>query len=352
MRCALFVCVGIMFAAPGCTAEPARDEELTSGIFSLCDVTRCGTNSPVVDNFNFHELNLEGLPNAEGLHLSRFVQGTTEWTPSVVDGTLSGHRDTRTIAGAELVGAQLVIADDTGRELALVVAGVGETWIRYFPLGPGVLPSANLRIETYDFKVLLPGAPQPVPLCASDGSSRSSDTSDLAPGSAVLFEGDRIDAVHKTVSPIIDPSWFNIGCAGGVLAKLALTGHTESLKAYYRTTWEQRQALLKMLVGDYCGTGDAYTVSGQPLYWKDSLHRMGFPDAHVHTPVEARWSSHGAICLGQPRMDANPPSPWPETVSTPAIKDILNTCPDLPRCDDTDPFDQDGAYLLSANPIR
>lgn len=352
MRYMVFVWVVIMFAEFGCATQPARGEDLTSGFVSLCDVNRCGGNSPVVDSFNFHELNLAGLPNAEGLRLSRFVQGNAEWTPSVVGGKLSGYRDTKAIAGAELVGAQLIIADDTGRELAIVIAGVGATSIRYFPLGRGVLPSVNYPIETYELQVRQPGTAELVPLCGGDPENPASSASGMAPGSAVLFEGDRIDAVHKTVSPTMDPSWFNIGCAGGVLAKLALTGHTESLKDHYGTTWDQRQALLKLLVGDYCGTGTAYTVSGQPLYWKDSLHLMEFPDSHVHAPIEARWSSHGAICVGQPRLDANPPASWPEMLSKPVMTDILTECPDLPPCSDTDPFDQDGAYLISANPVR
>lgn len=78
---------------------------------------------------------------------------------------------------------------------------------------------------------------------------------------------------------------------------------------------------------------------------------MRFLSGDVSTPVEARWSSQGAICLGQPRLDANPPGAWPERMSRPAIGAVHDACPELPACSDGDPQHQDGAYLVSANPI-
>jgi ADYC domain len=38
----------------------------------------------------------------------------------------------------------------------------------------------------------------------------------------------------------------------------------------YPTTTAQRQAMLKMLTADYCGTGRSFTVDGQALKYGDS----------------------------------------------------------------------------------
>jgi hypothetical protein len=55
-----------------------------------CDVTRCGTNSPVIDTLNFHELNVDGLENAQHLRLLGLMQGGVAYRPRVVHGKLSG----------------------------------------------------------------------------------------------------------------------------------------------------------------------------------------------------------------------------------------------------------------------
>src|SRR5262245_39313801 len=59
--------VGLVVGA--CSMESARPpalSEITSEA-DECDVTRCGTNSPVIDSLAFHELSLEGHPNSQGL---------------------------------------------------------------------------------------------------------------------------------------------------------------------------------------------------------------------------------------------------------------------------------------------
>jgi hypothetical protein len=341
MRLALLAGFGLGLAAFGCTIEPVRTAE-TATAQVICDVTRCGTNSPEIPSF--HELNVRGLPNTQGLRVSGFAKNAIEYTPEVVAGRLRGHNATGTISGTGLVGAHLAIADEDGRRFAIIVAGVGY-----------VIPWARVRgmpfpglIERYDLRWTQLGTGQLEPICGDrvDGA----DTSSLSPGWAVLFEGDRINSELKTIDPIIDLDWFNIGCAGHVTAKLVLAGHTEAQKDHYQTTWEDRQALLKMLVGDYCGSGTSFTVLDHPLYWRDQRSIMTFVGT-VRTPVEARWSSQGATCLGEPRLDANAPSQWPEALSSPVITDIQNACPALPRCTNGEPGHQDGAYLVSANPL-
>src|SRR5262249_25624302 len=146
-------------------------------------------------------------------------------------------------------------------------------------------------------------AEKPEPLCPHPPTSKD-EALGLNSYDSVIFEGDRVDAAAKTIGAKIDPRWFNIGCAGHTLAKMALTGHTESaVKLGFSTSIAQRQTMLKMLSADYCGDGTPFTVSGQPLQWADDLGWMhAAPDAQL----EARWTSTGASCLMKPRVEAHP----------------------------------------------
>jgi hypothetical protein len=357
MYSALSIGLGLGLASFGCidpvrtgAIDPGRTEE--SATITICDITRCGTNSPELDPavIKFHELNLRGLPNTQGLRVSRFVKGGIVYTPQVVRGQLRGVRTSVTITGTDLVGAQLTLIDGVGREFAITVASVGQVSAR--PLRPTYPGSSDLddpMIETYDLRWSRPGMTELEPICPSEGDT--SDTWGMLPGWAVLSEGDQINAELKTVDPNIDLNWFNIGCAGYALAKLVLAGYTEAGQDdEHKTTWEDRQALLKMLVADYCGNGTSFTVPGQPLYWQGRLSFLKFQDP-VRTPVEARWSSQGAICLGEPRLDANAPSQWPAGLSRPVITAIQNACSELPPCTNGDPDNLDGAIFVSANPL-
>jgi hypothetical protein len=352
MRSVLLAGMAMGLAISGCATAPPGTAAAAAAL-TECDITRCGTNSPVIDQILFHELNLKGLPNAQGLRLSKFVKGTTEYILQVQNGRMSGSAASGKISGSGLIGSQIIVVDDMGRVFAINVVGVGS--VHYWAALKGVPPEAVPTIETYELRWMAINGSELRPLCGVLQSGWVTDmlrdTLGMNIGTAVLFENDRIDGAAKTVAPVMNPDWFNIGCAGNAIAKLALTGHNEAARsAGYVTTTSERQAMLKMLVGDYCGDGTAFTVPGQPLYWQDDHSWMQFLRPTVHTPLDARWSSAGAICLGAPRLDDNVPKTWPEPLSMPAIMDIHKACPSLPPCSDGDPYQQGGAHLVSANP--
>jgi len=356
MRAALLLGMGGVLVGPsGCAVEPTTSSasaEVTSG--TECDVMRCGTNSPVIDGLGFHELNLQGAENAQHMRYARFVQGTLDYTLHVKDGRLWGTRDGKILQHADLKGAQIIAKLASGKQIAITIVNVGT--VHFWAVTPGTAPGAVPLIETYDLQwaeFTSSGKGEKLtPVCGNP--ARRDDTLGMVVRTAVVFEGDRIDADSKKVSAAIDPTWFNIGCAGHALAKLALTGHTEAARSFgYATTPSERQAMLKMFTGDYCGTGEAFTIPGQPLYWRDDHGWMGDPyPTPVSTPVEARWGADGAICLGAPRLDVNIPAAtaWPAGLSAPIASEILGACPLLPPCANVDPNDLDGAHLVTANP--
>ncbi|HMG20366.1 MAG TPA: ADYC domain-containing protein, partial [Kofleriaceae bacterium] len=153
----------------------------------------------------------------------------------------------------------------------------------------------------------------------------------------------------KTMQPYADDNRFNCGCASHLLAKLRLTRNTiHGQAAGMPQAWERRQATMKMLAADYCGTGEPNTVGGQKLVWKGDLMR------YYRAPVviEARWDETGATCLTEPRM-LHPtsdlgkktfPRPWD------AIKASCKGHKSLPKCVPEDPASFDGKLRVSGIP--
>jgi hypothetical protein len=110
-------------------------------------------------------------------------------------------------------------------------------------------------------------------------------------------------------------------------------------------SWQERQAMLKMLVADYCGTGRAFTVPGEPLLWQSGRISYALPPLNL----EARWTANGASCLGVPRLNVHPDpgSFFSENIMTDIIAECGSNLP--PQCTDIDPRDYDGAVVTSAN---
>lgn len=163
----------------------------------------------------------------------------------------------------------------------------------------------------------------------------------------LAFEGDRIDPIRKEMSGpgMWDKDRVNFGCGGRAVAKLYLNRFTAaSLGAPdSEAAWRQRQAMLKLLAADYCGTGRELTVTGIKLFWRSPAIPYLYPPG----VLEARWTHKGAACLGVPRLRYHP-----------AIAqqfgdldaEIAATCPWLPPCSGS-ALDHDGEELTSANPI-
>ncbi|MEO8698923.1 MAG: ADYC domain-containing protein [Kofleriaceae bacterium] len=139
------------------------------------------------------------------------------------------------------------------------------------------------------------------------------DMADMRNNEVVLFEGDRIHARTKTMSKDKDwdPDWFNFGCAGRTLAKLKINAQTTKDQMPGQG-WERRQATLKMLCADYCGTGKSYTETGIPLVWNDGEY---MPYRVEPIAIEARWTELGSICVNTPRLE--------EAIGAPIFQEMI-----------------------------
>lgn len=114
--------------------------------------------------------------------------------------------------------------------------------------------------------------------------------------SVVLIMNERYSDTKKTVKPNAR-GYVSLACRHHALMKMKFVGHDPN--DAYHSDVAQRQATLKMITADYCGTGQSFTQFGQPLVWLDSLGLFSsIPPTTTH---EAVWDDKGAICLDTPR---------------------------------------------------
>lgn len=318
-----------------------------------CENILCG-NSPEVPYMGFHDLSLSGQLNALGISIeaiggrAQIRKGTATYDLAVAGGRLSGMAGSvPVLEGQALVGADLVLLQDGAPLYAIHIDSVREGIP--FPFQPGTF-------DAYRFTRHPVGKP-PVPdqhLC--NGPMLYPPKKDhyevflgMEIGETLVFERDRIDAATLTMSAGPDPDWFNFGCAGHTLAKLHLTGHTcaaQGVSCGKQAAWVMRQAALKLLAADYCGTGETFTVPGTPLVWTSAaIHYAQHP-----LGLEARWTEAGAACLGTPRLDVypDPDGQFPDGVWA-AVEDRCPQGSIPPPCTNLDVLDFDGAVLVSGN---
>jgi hypothetical protein len=305
-------------AAPGNSSPPV----LALGGGDGCPEWGCGTNSAWLgERLVFHELHARGEPNDQKLRVARFLhRDASRLELKVQADHLLGGRDGHWLEGRDLEGAMLLLTRELPNKRTefywLRITDVGETqsWAPYVVGVPGARSSAPRSVPVYRFSFQQTPDPRP-PDPAKPWKPVCRDNPDPDPkwrgldGKALIFSGDRYHARDKVVvKDDADSPWFNIGCAGTAVAKMHLLHHTQAAGDPAPTV-PQRQAVLKMLTADYCGTGRSFTLSGQPLDYNfdQRWQARGATEAalNVGAPgdeVEAIWTEAGAACLNNPRM--------------------------------------------------
>lgn len=127
-----------------------------------------------------------------------------------------------------------------------------------------------------------------------------------------LIAGERYDSGTNEV--IGAPNSVTIACVGEAAAKMKLmdfhpNGNRQASAA-------DRQATLRMITADYCGTGQSFTTAGVPVAWRDAAGLIVPQVAEVR--LEAMWDADGAICLNAPRHAS--------------LKTINSACGPIPAC--------------------
>lgn len=323
--------LGLVFVASGCGPKLAYAPTLPP---DPCSATwGCGTNAASLgDGLPFHELDLDGARNDKGV---KFV-GYTDAKGAPMDFEVDKDRIDATDQAA-LKGTMVVLENQNGDRFDVKIDDVGKTDYWVHPTGEG--------LPTYTFKYRPKGGPdQWIPLCngkevPADWTARVGVGTELL---ALVFTGDRYDVKAKTVTTISTPPntfrpatsrWFNVACAGTALAKMHLLRHTEAgSTASLTTTRDQRQAMLKMLTDDICGTGRSFTRDGMPVYYMDQRDWYPVPpfDPQKARSVEAIWNQDGGICLNVPRRQSELGTAVRAAVTTECI---AHHKPDPPPCE-------------------
>jgi hypothetical protein len=340
-----------------CAAEPELASVEQDIKEPWCETELCG-NSDEVAHGGVWELNLWGQPALNGVYLrtsaktgrAAIYKGGITYGLNVSNGRISGtHAYFGSISGQGLVGAHIELMKNNAPYYNIYIKGVRqpttftappfdlvETYTLEWRDGP-----TNPR---YALCNAIPGNGNEEKLFILDG---------MDPTETVAFEGERIEPNTKTISAKRDNNWFNIGCAGHTLAKLYLNRYTINTQPV--DDWAQRQAMLKMLVADYCGTGEAFTRAFEPIAWKGGHHPNYPAQARLavdEPALDARWNERGAICFLQPRMQISTHPDWHEEFQNPDARTrILQECPGLPVCENTDPYDLAGARVVNVNRI-
>ncbi|MBK7076454.1 MAG: hypothetical protein IPH44_29600 [Myxococcales bacterium] len=311
--------LAMALAAAGCVEDPTlgTDQSLVkNGNGDECPKLGCSSNSAYLGPTEFHELEETGTyANDEGFRITSFTKTvgsvTTTYRPDVSGTTLVGKRYSilihgwyTALSGPDLVGAVFNVERTvdglvTARYQIRITAA--STAQEYWQPPAGLLNTYELQ-----WRMVYPSSTHLVPVCNNPPNRLDGEgTWWRKTTEAVLFTGDRYNSDSLTVTagdPASSGDWFNIGCSGTVLAKLALNRHTYATQSSTApTTIAQRQAMLKMYTSDVCNTGDALTVVGTPLRW-NSTTGLASPPIAVNS-YEARWTAAGAICLDTHRTN-------------------------------------------------
>ncbi|MEO8702052.1 MAG: ADYC domain-containing protein, partial [Kofleriaceae bacterium] len=318
-------------------------------------VCGAGGNSPKIDHMGSHDFSTNfGEPNAAGFRLVSAEKSGRPQKIAVVGASLivTDVQNGTVLTGNAVAGTTLkAINDINGVKYVIRFSDTGTA--NYY----GQPGGATKISMTYLIEWAVDGKPNPEweNICESPPLDTGGNMNRFH---VVVFEGDRIVAAQKSVSKLPELQWFNVGCAGHALAKLHLNGYTygaqkqtltDLVASRFVSTWQERQAFVRMITADYCGTGNANTIADQPLGYGDARHYRAWPTSKL----ESRWDENGATCLNKPRIDANPSAEGIAFFQKHILADIKAEClavgKVLPACPGTSatPFSE---LWISTNP--
>ncbi|WAS96009.1 ADYC domain-containing protein [Nannocystis punicea] len=294
------VITGVCLFFGGCVEGPSDadwgDEAIAARDGSTtCPVWRCGFNSAEVNGRPIRELNLDGLANADGVRIVGFVPpalgllSLQKFALDVEKGALVARSQSGiTLRGNQLIGATILVAQ-SGSLLPLPITVLGHQKIDSWAEGA---PQVSTYTLVYPDLNVLSGVRN---VCTGD-------LLDVLTSAVTVIGGETYDLETKTIQPD-KPRWLTFACAGSAAAKLQLMNYgpqSDFDGAGHPATLAQRQATLRMITADYCGTGHSYTENGTPLHWENAAGTV--VSAGELGAIEAVWSAGGALCLEAQRL--------------------------------------------------
>jgi len=265
----------------------------------ICPAYLCGSNSAEINDLNIGELHVTpgqntGQVNAWGAQLIDFIgpDGSRDYVIYYDDGQLVARSPAAALTGEDLIGAEFIVRNTYSCEDV-------HMRISDYDQKPSWTTPA-FAITRYVLTYELSAMGNHLPVCLSAGEDLESDDA-----WAVLVGGERYTWDTKIVAATGDSAlgWFNLACSGNALYKMKFMGYEPlpSEDNSFSTTADARQAALKTITGDYCGTGLSFTETGTLVHWvnQEGWSENAEPPESV---VEAYWGKDGALCLATPRL--------------------------------------------------
>lgn len=298
-RLALFTALAL---AGGCDSAPEVDASgpLTfrpGGGFSCSWCSLVG-NSPIVNEASLSDINLVGV-NSAGVKIQGVYVGKSGYYTLAVDAerdrflgiNLNDADDT--LEGAAFVGAKIVLQINGGDLVYLEITDYDDQ--------VGSWSESGAPVTAYRAMYVDKGVQ--TSLCPAANAENQWFT---------IISGELYDPVTHTISATDDA--LTIACVGEAAAKLKLLDYHPN--GNLGASPEQRQATLRMITADYCGTGQSFTAQGVEVAWRNAGGTVWPP--FEEQVLEAKWGPEGALCLDQPReVD---------------LDTVLDVC-DIPSCE-------------------
>ncbi len=290
------VLIGIVGLVAGCDGVVVEDDVASrGGGINTCPTWQCGFNAAEVNGRSISELNLDGAPNSVGLKMVGFVAPAGllgNYKLDVQGDELVAVGDGHVLRGDSLVGSLILVKEPGLLALPLPIIVLDHDEIPSWAAGA---PPVSTYALLYPDLGSLTGMRN---VC-------NGDLLNTLASAATVLGGETYDLASKTVQAD-RPRWLTIACAGSAAAKMKLMNYgpqSDFDGAGNPATPAQRQATLKMITADYCGTGKSYTQNHTPLAWENADGTVQ-PFTGVGA-LEAVWSANGALCLEQTRIPGN-----------------------------------------------
>jgi len=213
------------------------------------------------------------------------LNGTALSGTSTLGGSLAGQSLISVgTTGTSSTGTTLTATSTTAPPLSTATV-VGSTWTGTASNNASV----KLRIdratlvasELWSYAVSYQTTTGWSPLCGLDGSSQ--------PITAVPVAGSWGPVTDDLTSYTGGTTKFTWACRAKTIAKCVELGYKT-----YKGWTNQLQSCVRMLRGDYCGSGNANTVDGTTINLYDNV---GVQADNQAWPAEAEWTPSGARCI-------------------------------------------------------
>jgi hypothetical protein len=301
--------LALLAIVSSCSSPEPEESLLTAALVGgdeECTPSRCGnSNSPVVDGVLFWVLNALHQPNPQGVKIVHVWRSDGEpmhlTTAAPGDRLIGYHPITGEAAAGTALKNTRIELDVQGTPYEIRIDDVSPSWG-----GDKLWVSAD-KVETYLFRYS-PSVPYDPrnsrPLCTPEVDSETAPEI-----RAIVFRRDLYDPTTKALY-FENEDWFNVACSGGAPYKMHMIGYTQVAQGRLNnsatsTTPAARQAMFNAFTMNACGTGEAFTVHGEPLTLSESLDMLPATDPYRATMTvssEAIWGPGGAVCLDTPRL--------------------------------------------------